>query len=136
MLIVLGIVGGLLLLLGIAVCLINFTIVLRSLRTNEHVSMVPLIGTIFILLGIVLLGRGEGLPKAFGVMTISFLLLDLSGLPALLMLPFYLLLRAIRGADAPPILPSATWRAIIITYGAIVGFFALCGLLIAASSAY
>ncbi len=135
MLIALGIIGSVLLLLGIAACLLNFAIVLRSLRTDEHASMVPFVGSFFILFGIALLGRGGWLAQAFSTIAIPFLFLDLSGLPSLLMLPFYLLLRAIRGADAPPLLPSAAWRVIIMIYGAIVGVLSLCCLFRAAQSA-
>ncbi len=135
MLIALNIFGGVLLLMGMAVCIINFAIVLHSLRTAKHMSMVPFTGSIFMLFGLALLGQGEWLAWDFCGIVLPFLFLDLSALPTLLTLPVALLLRAIRGADAPPLFPATMWRVLIISYGAVAGVFALWSFILAAGSA-
>ncbi len=124
--IALSIIGGLLLLMGLAVCAVNFHIALHRPREGENVSMVPLIGTLFMLLGTALLSRGNEHAPAYAVLVLPFLLLDLSGLPSLLLLPLFLLLRSLRGADAPPLLPFAAKRVLLIAYAAGVGFLAAC----------
>ncbi len=82
------ILGCLLLLAGLFICAVNVYIALRCIRTQQFTSMVPLIGSLFLILGLGLLGNrlGDGSGDALALV-LPFLMLDLSGLPSLLCLP-------------------------------------------------
>ncbi len=113
----------LLLLAGLAVCALNLWMALRSLRRGSHSSMVPLLGSLLMLGGIWLLLRTQEIPWGAAL---PFLLLDVSTLPSLMLLPFFLLLRALRGkANERPLLPAGLTMGLLVLYMAFAGLLAL-----------
>ncbi len=125
----LTVLASLLLLAGLFLCGVNAAIALGNLRpaADRHVSMVPLVPSLFLIAAVMLL-RLAGSPVA--VPLLPLLLLDLSGLPSMLLLPFYLLRRALRDADAPPLLPPGGARVLIVLYLAAMVLLALACALI------
>ncbi len=115
-----NIIANLLFLVGVFYCLVNFCIALRNYLRGTHASAVPFMGTIFMSLGCLLLPAHVPAPAV-----LLFLLYDLSGLPSLLLLPFYLLLRALRGAEAPPLLPRELKLLLVALYMVVTSILVL-----------
>ncbi len=113
----------LLLLAGLFLCGVNAFIALRNLRAGaeRYVSPVPLIPAMFMGVGLALLLRGCA--PGTGSFLLPFILLDLS-VVSLLLLPLYLFVRLLRGADAPPLLPRLLRRVLLLLYLATMGCLA------------
>ncbi len=108
---VMTIIANLLFLVGTGYCVLNFAIGLRNYLHGTHASFVPIMGSLFIAAACLLLPV-QLPPHA----VLIFLLYDLGGLLSLLLLPFYLLRRALRGAEAAPLLPSALKALLLALY--------------------
>ncbi len=121
MVIFLSFVSALLLLAGLGICLMNYYITLHNILRGPFVSMVPILGGLFMVAGWMLAPLPkEGAP----LLPILLLFFDWS-LCVLLLLPFYLLLRALRGENAPSLLPGKLTAALVILYMLVVGGFIL-----------
>ncbi len=118
----LTLISGLLMIAGLGICLINYGIVLHNLLRGTHSSMLPLLGTMSMVLALIILPRMGEIPE--GCLW-ALLLFDLSGLPSLLLLPFYLLTRPKESNGETPPQPQPGKAVCVILYMLLVGIWVL-----------